>query len=119
MRRLIVFILICSIFLVFIVFNLENKSDISFGFMTFEEIPVFVIVFSAFLFGMLFAVPFAVSFGKNRKNPAQPVNSPPSFTGIKKPWGKKSKNNPPEADLVRDPLGTDEIKKQTGSYGID
>ncbi|MDR1576063.1 MAG: hypothetical protein LBS37_08670 [Treponema sp.] len=67
--RLIGLIIIFGIFLVFIAFNLGpgNKCDISFGFRTFSEVPVFLTAFSSFALGMLCALPFIISFRVKRK----------------------------------------------------
>jgi uncharacterized integral membrane protein len=65
--RLIGFIIIFGIFLVFIVFNLGNKCDISFGFRTFPDVPVYLTVFSAFIVGMFSAMPFIISFRAKKK----------------------------------------------------
>jgi hypothetical protein len=107
MRRLLAFILIFALFLAFIVFNLENKSDISFGFISLEGIPVFLTVFSSFVLGMLFAVPFILG-SKRKKLPhaGPPAAVPPA----KQLWGSKKQKNHPE---------TDEIKKENSPYGID
>jgi uncharacterized integral membrane protein len=59
--RLIVFIVLFLIFFLFIVFNLENKTDIRFGpveKMVMRDIPVFVTVFFSFLAGMFCTFPF-------------------------------------------------------------
>ena len=68
--RLIEFILIFAIFLVFIGFNLGNTCDISFGFKTISHVPVFLTAFSSFFLGMLCAVPFIISARTRRKNKA-------------------------------------------------
>ena len=94
MIRLIMFIVIFAVFLAFIIFNLDNKSDISLGFITFKDIPVFLSAFFSFVVGMLFAVPLIVSFGRKRKKTSIPESS-----------GKMT--------------GTDEIKKEKSPYGID
>jgi uncharacterized integral membrane protein len=65
--RLIVFIITFGIFLAFIFLNLGNKCDISFGFRTFSEVPVFLTVFSSFILGMFCAVPFIFGFRAKRK----------------------------------------------------
>ena len=122
MWRLIVFILVCVIFLGFIVLNLDHKSDISFGFKTYKDIPVFLTAFSSFLLGMLFAVPFVLSFGKRRKKPSQAGSSDSSSSGgIKKLWGRKDKNIPEPDVNSKDgtPSIPAETQKKDGSYGID
>jgi hypothetical protein len=116
MLRLIAFILIFALFLAFIVFNLENKSDVSVGFATFENIPVFLTAFSAFVLGLLFSLPFALSIGRKRKKSSGTDYSdplPPSAEGTaprppdesetvspKKGWGFKKKAKPPAENKV-------------------
>ena len=55
--RLIIFIVISAIFLVFISFNLENRCDINFGFTKLSEVPVFITIFTSFILGLLCALP--------------------------------------------------------------
>ena len=62
--RLIIFIVVFAIFLVFITFNLENKCDISFGFASIKEVPVFVTVFTSFALGLLCALPLVMHVKK-------------------------------------------------------
>ena len=64
--RLIQFIVLFAIFLLFIIFNLGNKCDISFGFAVIKEVPVFLTIFSSFMLGILCTFP--IIFGlKSRK----------------------------------------------------
>ena len=98
--RLILFILIFAIFLAFIVFNLDNKCDISVGFMTFKETPVFLSAFFSFIAGMVFAVPLVFSFGRKRKKPSIP-------------------ESPDKAPKEIQYSGTDEVTKEKSPYGID
>jgi uncharacterized integral membrane protein len=65
--RLIVFIVIFGVFLAFITFNLEHKCDISFGFVKFEAVPVFLTVFFSFVLGLLCTLPFIFTAGKRRR----------------------------------------------------
>ncbi|MDR1566764.1 MAG: hypothetical protein LBS48_05720 [Treponema sp.] len=103
MGRLIGFILIFAVFLTFIVLNLDNKCDVSLGFRTIREIPVFITVFVSFFLGMFCAVPFVISFGR-KKSPAKGVPSKQA-----KKWGKnKDGASPLPEDLKGD-----------GPYGID
>ena len=116
MIRLISFIVIFAVFLVFIVFNLNNKCDISFGFTTVKDIPIFLSALFSFVLGMLFTIPLVFSMGKKRKKGGQPDSSGgPNRPGSKiMHLGFKHKKTPQEA-----PLNSDEIKKETGPYGID
>ncbi|MDR0441910.1 MAG: hypothetical protein LBH44_00715 [Treponema sp.] len=67
MRRFIIFIVIFAVFLAFITFNLENKGDVSIGFKTFTDVPVFITVFTSFFFGILCGVPFIYTAGRKRR----------------------------------------------------
>jgi uncharacterized integral membrane protein len=66
MVRLIGFILVFVLFLTFIVLNLDNKCDISFGFKTVLQVPVFITAFSSFVLGMLFCAPFVLFLRRKR-----------------------------------------------------
>jgi len=65
--RLIVFIAVFAVFLVFVSFNLENRCDISFGFAKLRDVPVFVTIFSSFVLGLLCAIPLVVYIKKRRE----------------------------------------------------
>ena len=65
--RLILFILIFALFLTFITFNLENKCDISFGFVRISDIPVFVTIFVSFVLGLISAIPLVLHIKKKSK----------------------------------------------------
>jgi len=124
MWRLIAFILICAIFLAFVVLNLEHKSDVSFGFHTFNEIPVFLTAFASFVFGMLFAIPFVLSFGRKQKKAPPPhypgAEGEKQSTGKKKPQGSKKKEPSTTDRIEKDPVPPiDEVKKENSPYGID
>ena len=75
--RLLGFIIILVVFLLFITLNLENRCDIRFWVTDtaiLREVPVYVTAFSAFVAGMLCAFPvmFLVHFKrkKQEKNPS-------------------------------------------------
>jgi uncharacterized integral membrane protein len=136
MWRLIVFIVIFALFLAFIVFNLDNRSDVSFGFTTFGEIPVFLTAFSSFMLGMLFCIPFFLSIKKKRKNDSHepshdqiPISEKTNAPAPKKSWGFKNKKSKPDTGKVDKAESSsqsrtnnetrDEIKKEISPYGID
>ena len=108
MWRLIAFIIIFAVFLAFIVFNLDNKCDVSVGIKNFEGIPVFLTAFSSFVLGMIFAVPFVLSFGRKLKKKAaseysaHPAVAEEQTVRPKKRWGFRKKNSAeePAADLL-------------------
>ena len=104
MKRLVIFIIIFAIFLVFIVLNLNNKCDISIGFKTFKDIPVFLSSLFSFVLGMFFTLPLIITLGKEKKKKIDTSSSSPSGAGGKK-RGKLSE--------------TDEYNKDNSPYGID
>jgi uncharacterized integral membrane protein len=115
--RLIGFILLFGIFLVFIAFNLGNKCDINFGFRVFQEVPVFLTAFASFILGMLCAVPFIFSIRRKKKDKAAGKKEPqaallPALSGDpegvrpRKKWGKKTET--PAAG----------VPEEGGPYGI-
>jgi len=68
--RLIIFIIILALFLTFITFNLANNCDISLGFIEFEDVPVFHIVFISFTLGLLCSIPIVWSArNKSKEKP--------------------------------------------------
>jgi len=127
---LITFIVIFAIFLCFSIFNLDNKSIISFGFYkTVHEIPVFITAFSSFVLGMLFTLPFMFTQRKGRKKPSGAAAPEASDTpdGKKKRWGQKGKNPPRQSSgkpkRKNEPndidAAADGINKDDSPYGID
>jgi len=56
-RKLIEFIIIFAVFLLFVIFNLGNKCDINLGFTRINEVPVFLTVLISFFAGMLCTIP--------------------------------------------------------------
>jgi len=105
MIRLISFIVVFVIFLCFIMFNLPNKCDVSFGFTTIKDVPIFLSALFSFLLGMLVTVPM-ILFGKKKPKPVMPETS---NSGSKLNLFKK-------AEIKSVP---DDIKKEDSPYGID
>jgi hypothetical protein len=115
--RLIGFIVLFGIFLVFITLNLHNGCDISFGFTTVESVPVYLTAFCAFALGLLGAIPLSLSFRRKKKNPGTKQPETPVVLGggkSKKTWGKK------DAPLTQDDIPeVSPYREDDGSYGID
>ena len=105
--RLIVFIVIFSVFLVFITFNLDNKCDISFGIGKIPEVPVFVTVFTSFVMGLLCALPLVMHIKKKQSN--EPLFEPKKKEDDTNDFGNNndSKTNDCKTD--------DNIKKDAAS----
>jgi uncharacterized integral membrane protein len=110
--RLIEFILVFAVFLVFIAFNLENKCDINFGFRLMKDVPVFLTAFSSFIFGMLCAVPFIIGARAKKKAKAGKNGEVPEKP--KKKWGKKKE----EASPVSSDAGGNSFS-DGGPYGVN
>ena len=100
--RLILFILIFAVVLLFVVFNLKNISNISFGFTVIKDAPVFLTVFVSFFLGMVCALPIA--FARRRVRGSQKKN-------------KKEKAGKP--DKGPDTLPENSEYNDRKSYGID
>jgi hypothetical protein len=89
MARLIGFILVFVLFLTFIILNLGNSCDISFGFKTIPQVPVFITAFSSFVLGMLVTMPFALTLGR-KKQPGPPKPQKPRKEEHGKPGGPEA-----------------------------
>ncbi|MDR2743398.1 MAG: hypothetical protein LBB98_14790 [Treponema sp.] len=108
--RLIGFIILFGILLVFITLNLGNTCNISFGFKTFNDVPVFLTAFCAFALGLLCAIPLSISFRLKKKNKQGKLPSPlKGEKSKKKKQGKVPVEEVPEVSPYRD----------ESSYGID
>jgi hypothetical protein len=84
---------------------MNNRCDISFGFVTYKDIPIFVSALFSFVLGMLFTLPMIISLRMRKKEIA-----PPEPGRLKKKFKKEKK---PVSDLE------EEIKRDDSSYGID
>ena len=109
--RLIGFILVFGVFLVFVAFNLGNTCDINFGFTSFKNVPVFFTVFSSFILGMFCSLPFMFGIRSKKKNKAGDGDDP-AGKKTKKRWGKK-KEQEPEVPPV------DSSFSDGGPYGVN
>ena len=127
MISLVIFILVFALFLCFIIFNLGNASDVSFGFRTFHDIPVFVTALFSYALGMLFVFPLIFTVGRKRKlKTAKAQAENPQIEGgnsrivdskvpppKKKLFGfKPSKKSDSDSEK-------DKIQKENSPYGID
>jgi uncharacterized integral membrane protein len=120
--RLIGFILLFGIFLIFIALNLDNRCDIRYWFTegrVIKDIPVYLTAFASFILGMLCAVPFVFSLRRKKKDkPGKnagdasgqflpETSGDPALKKPRKKWGKKK--DVPETVLP----------EETGPYGIN
>ena len=127
MISFILFILVFAVFLCFIVFNLGNTCDVSLGFKTFHDIPVFVTALFSYALGMLFVLPMIFTVGRKRKPKGargqaenSQIESGDSRVADSKVSSPKKKlfgfmtSKKPEPASVED-----KVQKQNGPYGID
>ncbi|MCL2721040.1 MAG: hypothetical protein FWD47_06835 [Treponema sp.] len=79
--RLIIIIIIFSIFLAFIALNLDDnyKSDINFGFEKAENVPVFFTIFISFAIGFFCALPLIFYVRKKRNDIPQKINKTSNY----------------------------------------
>ena len=106
MIRLIVFIVIFAVFLAFIVLNLENKCDLSLGFVVLKDIPVFLSSLSSFILGMLITIPLMLFRRKKKQKPLPAPYAPPD----------KEKTYIEKTEVLTAP---EKINKEDSPYGID
>jgi len=130
MISFIFFILVFACFLCFIIFNLGNASNVSLGFRTFTDIPVFVTALFSFALGLLFTFPLLFTVGRRRRQKAaraQAENSQIEGAQGENPRIGDSKDQSPKKKLFgrkpsrkSDPASDeDKIKKENSPYGID
>lgn len=83
--KLVLFLILMTIFVVFAGFNVRNVSDISVGFATIKDVPIFLSLFIAFLAGAFFSLPFALGKRKakekkmKKSEQKKPDAGPPQF----------------------------------------
>jgi uncharacterized integral membrane protein len=105
--RLFGFIFFFGVVLVFSIFNWKNSCDISFGFITLQDVPVYITVFFSFFIGLICAIPYAISA---RIKAARAKSRTAVDRGSKKKGKGKTGN---------DGTGAETPYPDDGSYGID
>lgn len=111
--KAIYFFIVVLLFALFASFNLNNHVDVSIGFKTFENIPIFLFALFSFLIGFLVTVPFFIKGQRkekpsNRKKVDKPIETPSTsdlngiqeveLKGEKKSWFQKLKENKNNTD---------------------
>jgi uncharacterized integral membrane protein len=107
--RLIGFIVLFGIFVVFISFNLGNACDINLIVHTFTGVPVYLTALFSFVLGMLCTVPFMLSRLLKKKSKT-PADSPAGGVSSKT---KKKAEKKSASDFDGDLGG------ENGPYGIN
>ena len=97
--RLVQFIFIFVVLLLFVVFNLTNKSDINFWFNRgIKDAPVFLTVFGSFILGMFFTLPFVFGAGSRKKNKEKKPDNKKVQPGLLNKADKVSDRSPEDSD---------------------
>ena len=65
--KMIFFLAILAVVVFFAGFNITNVSDISFGFYTAPDVPIFISLFIAFMAGALIMIPFVAKKKKIKR----------------------------------------------------
>jgi uncharacterized membrane protein len=110
--------------LVFVFFNIDNKSDINFGFTKIQNAPVYLTAFTSFVIGMAAALLSVFVFRRQRRKNPGGTNG-----GDKKRGGKsgapESPNLPARTQGREKTGGYSETETEgggftdSGHYGID
>ena len=66
--RMIGFLLGLGVLTGFAAVNIEHRSDVSFGFFSFQQVPVFLSLLVAFIAGALFVLPLALRRGRRMRD---------------------------------------------------
>ena len=89
--KLIAWVIGLLVVVAFMSFNLDNRSDISFGFQVIEAVPVFAATFVAFAIGVVVGI--AATLGSAHKKPkAAPTVGPPEAPEPSAPTGKRRRS---------------------------
>ena len=77
--KLLFYLVVLSVVVLFAGMNIRNVADISLGFHTFEDIPIFLSLFAAFFLGVLVTLPFTYFkyLRKRAKFPKQKLDKKP------------------------------------------
>ncbi|MBT3274000.1 MAG: hypothetical protein HN368_12660 [Spirochaetales bacterium] len=65
--KMVFFLIVLALVVFFAGFNISNVSDISFGFYTVQNVPIFISLFVAFLVGTLVMLPFVTGKKQTKK----------------------------------------------------
>jgi uncharacterized integral membrane protein len=87
--KLIAYLIVLTIVVLFAGFNISNVSDISFGFHTIPKVPIFVSMFISFLLGTFLVLPFAfrkrIAKGTPQKSREVKQNEPETLVAEEAP----------------------------------
>lgn len=113
--RLIGVILLVALLVTFIGLNLENAADISFGFYTLRDIPVFLTILASFALGLLAALP-AVLVHRFKASKARPEGRVSRRAGRTAALPAEAPVSGRRSSAARRSRASD---LEDGSYGVD
>lgn len=95
--KLIGFVVLLIFATIFIGFNLDHRCDVSIGFTTFKDVPIFLSLLISFVAGVLVMTPFAffkpISTAKKKKTPQETKTQEPVVNKAEKKQTKKNATN--------------------------
>jgi len=107
--RLVFAIIVLAFIVTFIGFNLENGSNVSFGFHTLVSVPVYLTVFTSFTLGLFSSIPIIISSSLKAKKKKDRDKE-----------GRSSAAIAPEIPVkTRRRKNRKNLSLEDGSYGID
>ncbi len=80
--KMIFFLIILAFVVFFAGFNITNVSDISFGFYTIKDVPIFISLFIAFIIGALIMIPFIAKSSNAKKRQIKEASPPENLEEI-------------------------------------
>lgn len=105
--KLLLTLLIFTLFVAFTGFNLQNTSVISFGFTEFQNVPIFLSLSIAFLVGAFYSIPYVLFSKKKQPKPPKDKDSSRSKkSGSQEGSGRKAlgKPNRQSKETEQDPV---------------
>lgn len=93
-------LVIVGIVLLFVAFNINNTTDISFGLYTARDVPVFLSLFIAFFLGFLVTLPFALSSSSKKTKASLQRQRQKEEKKAQRQKGKKKKKDQQEPPRI-------------------
>ena len=94
--KLLVWVIVLLVVVAFVSFNVDNRSDISFGFRVITDVPVFASTFVSFAIGALVGLTAAVGSSRKKAKTApetEPSEDPPEPKRKRRRGSRKSKQD--------------------------
>lgn len=109
--RLLIFLLIMTLVIFFAGFNINNEADISFGFYTIKDVPIFISLFISFLLGAFIMLPFTIFKKKPSKKKIEKEEKKEKKKAEEENKRQKKKSRNKKSDTSEVPLSEDTLKE--------